>query len=78
MREDVLGIPDVGAQADRHFVERLEERGKGAAIGARDRVVRLGEVEVGGAVIGVDDDLDGVADVADARRALGRVGIATR
>ncbi len=60
-------------QAGRHRVERLEQAGEGGGIDAQHRVLRVDRIEGDVALVGVDHDLDRVADVADA--ALGRLGI---
>ena len=57
------------------FVDRREQAGEGPAERRGDRVARIDHVVGGGAVVGVDDHLDAVADVVDAAGAL-RVGIA--
>ena len=43
----------------------MKRSGKALPVGLQDRVGRVDDVEVDGAVVGVDDDLDGVADVVE-------------
>ena len=50
--------------------------GKIARVGRGDRIRRIGDIERGGAVVGVDHDLHGVADVVDAAAGGRRVRIA--
>ena len=64
--EHVLRVADVLLEGGRHLLERLEEVGEGAGVGLDNGIVGVDEVERGGALVGVDDDLDAVADVVDA------------
>ena len=71
-------------QVRTHFIERLKRVGENLLVTPNDGVVRLGNVEVNGSVVGVDDGLDRVADiVAETAHGLGvrvvggvRVGVA--
>ena len=80
--EEVLRVADVLAQRRGHLVERREEVREDRGVRLEQRLVRLHRVEVRLAGVGVDDDLDAVADVVDAvgpvrvRDAVGRrVGV---
>ena len=63
--EQLFGHAQMRAKVGGHLVEGLEYTGKHALVGAQDRVRRVRRVEGRGPVIGVDDDLDAVADVIE-------------
>ena len=46
-----------------HLVQIFEEGRVNLLVGLSDRVIVLNDVEISIAVIGVDDDLDGIADI---------------
>ena len=58
-----LWIANVGAQIRRHLARILKQAGKRRAIRRDQRVLLIEDVEMNAAVIGVDDDLDAIADV---------------
>jgi hypothetical protein len=60
-------------QARRQRLEGLEQARERRRVDAQNRVLRVDRIEADVALIGVDDDLDRVADVADP--GLGRLGI---
>ena len=72
-REQVLGIAQMRLEVGRQRVERLEGAGEGRGVDAEHGVLRVDRVEAHVPLVGVDHDLDRVADVADP--ALGRLGI---
>ena len=76
--EEVFRIADMPLQVLRHRRQRLEQAWKDAVVGRGDRVRAVDDVKVDRAVVGVDDDLDRVADVveirAGGRRGIGRMG----
>ena len=53
-----------------HGRQRLEQVGEDAAVGGGDRLVGIDQEEADGAVVGVDHDLDAVADVVRAAKWL--------
>ncbi len=76
--EDVFGVADVAAEVRGHGAGVFEEAGEDAAVGGDDGVGRVEDVEGGGAVVGVDDDFDAVADVVYgvvAEAVVGGVGV---
>ena len=76
--QQVLRIAHVRAQRGRHLVDRLEQRRERRRIRADDGIGGVVDVEVGGAFVGVDDDLDRVAHVVglgDVADLVGRLGI---
>ena len=78
-REDRLRVAHPLAQAGRHLRHRRQQAGKGAAERRGDRIARVDQVEGRRPVVGVDHDLDAVADVVDVAGALGvRVAVAGR
>ena len=71
--EDHLGHPDMALQVCRHLRQRVQEAGKETAIGLSNGVVRIGKVVAHRAIIGIDRDLDRIANVV---QAAGIVGLA--
>ena len=69
-QEEVLRVAHVGEQRLRHAREGGEHAREDLLVGADDGVGGIGHVEGHGAAVGVDHDLDRVADVIQA--ALGR------
>ena len=66
------GIPDVRPEIGGHRLDRREQAREGGRVGAHERVLRVGDVEAHGPLVGVDDDLDRVPDVvAEPGDALG-------
>ena len=63
--EQVFRDAEVGGEVGRHRRDRFEQRGEDALVGADDRIRRVVDVEVHRAVVGVDRDLDAVADVVE-------------
>src|SRR4029077_14517435 len=61
--EEILRIADVLLEIRWHGIERLEQLWEYTAVGREDWVRGVRHVEIHAAVIGIDDDLDRVADV---------------
>ncbi len=66
-----LRVAPVLAQHLRHRLRRFEEVGEDARIGGGDGVIRVDQIKVNLACIGVDGDFDAVADVVDAAERFG-------
>ena len=81
-REEALRIAEVGLEVDGHLLQRLQQSGERAGVGAHEGIARIGDVELDGAIVGVDRRLDGVAQiVAHSRHARGlgiRIAIGRR
>ena len=77
--EDLLRVAQPRPQRFGHGVERLQQAGEDLPNRARHRIRRIDDVVGGRAVVGVDRDLDRVADVVEAAAIGGRrVRIAAR
>src|SRR6202030_2434051 len=63
--EEVLGHAQVRLQPRRHRRERFEQVREGCGVGIYQGFLRVDDVEVDGAFVRVDDDLDRVPDVVD-------------
>ena len=63
--EERIGIAQMRLQGLWHLVQIFEEGRVNLLVGLSDRIIVLNDVEISIAVIGVDDDLDGIADIVD-------------
>ena len=63
--EEIFGIAQMRLKIRGHVSERLVDRREDALPGLDDRVRRIRHVEAHGAVVGVHDHLDAVADVVE-------------
>ena len=61
--EEVLRVAHMPLQLLRHRRQRLEEPGEAALVGGGDRVGGIHHVQVHRPVVGIDDDLDRIADI---------------
>ena len=79
-QEEVFRIANMSLQICRHGRKRLEQSREDALVGSGDRIRRVSQIEIDRAVIGIDDDLHGIADVVEieVRRRLRRRKIVAR